>query len=301
MISLGIDIGGTSIKSALLRDNQIVSTHQSAPYTKPTTELLIQAIRETIPPNIAPDTLALYCPGLLDRPTRTITLAVNVPGLMGLSLDDLLSHALGPSIPRAEILSDASATAFDLYTTNSLTGRLLSLTLGTGVGAAVIDNGHLLQVTGETPGHFGQIDVSLDADPSIGPDGGAGSLEGYVGARALNARYGENAIEHMNASDPPICALVRAIRIAHAIYRPNHIGLAGGVGIRLGQLLPEIKSAVERNLTTVARAGWSLFTGESDFHAACGAARFAARPFGVAGGFDAAGHGPQAGRLNGGD
>jgi len=249
------------------------------------------------PPHIGPTPVAILARLVTTPAPRLSEIFPDVP----ISLDDLLSHALGPSIPRAEILSDASATAFDLYTTNSLTGRLLSLTLGTGVGAAVIDNGHLLQVTGETPGHFGQIDVSLDADPSIGPDGGAGSLEGYVGARALNARYGENAIEHMNASDPPICALVRAIRIAHAIYRPNHIGLAGGVGIRLGQLLPEIKSAVERNLTTVARAGWSLFTGESDFHAACGAARFAARPFGVAGGFDAAGHGPQAGRLNGGD
>jgi len=44
--------------------------------------------------------------------------------------------------------------------------------------------------------------------------------------------------------------------VAHAIYRPQHVCLTGGVGIRLRPLIPEIKAMVEKDLTRVARAGW---------------------------------------------
>ncbi len=277
MTFVGIDIGGGSVKAALLRDGKVVSTGQSSSYSRPDTQTIIGAIQEAIPafePGI--DAVGVCCPGLLDRASRTITLAVNVPGLVGISIDELLGRALGESIARAEILSDAAATAFDLYASRSLNGRLFNLTLGTGVGAAVIDDGRFVHVSGETPGHFGQIDVSLDANPPIGPDGGAGSLEAYVGAAAM-VRYGANPLERLGVDDPPVRALVRAIRIGHAIYRPAHIGLAGGVGTRLARLLPEIRIAVDANLTSVARAGWTLFAGETDFHAACGAARYAGR------------------------
>jgi predicted NBD/HSP70 family sugar kinase len=276
MTSLGIDIGGGSVKAALLRDASLISTGQSNSYSRPDTHTIVRAIQEAIRGfALGFDAVGVCCPGLLDRASRTITLAVNVPGLVGISLDELLKRALGDSTPPPEILSDAAATAFDLYVSRSLTGRLFCLSLGTGVGAAVIDEGRFVLISGETPGHFGQIDVSLDANPPIGPDGGAGSLEAYLGAAAL-ARYGANPVAKLRADDPPIRALVRALRIGHAMCRPAYIALAGGVGIRLGRLLPEIKSAVDANLTTVARAGWTLFAGENDFHAACGAARYAA-------------------------
>jgi hypothetical protein len=143
----------------------------------------------------------------------------------------------------------------------------------------VDEGGRFLHVSGESPGHIGQVDVTLDdgTPPPIGPDGGAGSLEAYIGAAALGEIYGENWVNEIDASDPPVRALVRAIRIAHAVYRPNHVCLTGGVGIRLKALLPEIKAKVEENLTQVARAGWTLMVGESDYHAAAGAARWAQR------------------------
>jgi predicted NBD/HSP70 family sugar kinase len=283
MDALGIDIGGTSVKAAMLRDGDVLWTGKSGPYAQASAGKIVAAMREAIAHcGEKTDRVGLCCPGLLDREKRAITLCVNVPGLMGASLDELVAEGLGRSVPAAEILSDANAAAYDLYATRNLCGRLLSLTLGTGVGASVIDEGRFLQVSGETPGHFGQMDVSLDETPPIGADGGAGSLEAYLGSAALAARYGENAVERLNVGDPAIRALVRAIRIAHAIYRPRHVGLAGGVGIRLGRLLPLIKTEIDRNLTAVARADWDLFAGESDFHAACGVGRYALTHQGVA-------------------
>jgi hypothetical protein len=49
--------------------------------------------------------------------------------------------------------------------------------------------------------------------------------------------------------------------------------LLGGVGIRLGALIPQIKQAVDTNLTSIARKDWTLSAGDDDFHAARGAAR----------------------------
>jgi predicted NBD/HSP70 family sugar kinase len=279
MISLGIDIGGTSVKAALLDGDRVLWTTKSAPFSRPTTDQLVVAIREVAanqPAHI--DAVGLCCPGLLDRPTRTITLSVNVPGLVGVPLDDIISRALGP-VPKAAILSDANAVGYDIYVAHRLTGRLLCLALGTGVGASVVDPGGFLHVSGESPGHIGQVDVSLDDAPPIGPDGGAGSLEGYIGAGALTARYGDaHALDRLTIEEPPVRALVRAIRIAHGIYRPQHVCLTGGVGVRLKPLVEEIRAAVSNNLTRVAREGWTLFCGEGDYHAATGVARWAARP-----------------------
>jgi hypothetical protein len=146
----------------------------------------------------------------------------------------------------------------------------------------VLDDGLPLHVSGTSPGHLGQIDVSIDlpGEPTpIGPDGGRGGLEAYIGLPALRARYGEGFADRLQAltpDDPPLLALARAIRIAHAIYRPQHIALLGGVGLRLAPVLPDLKARVDDALTSVARSGWTLSSGDSDLHAARGAARLAA-------------------------
>jgi predicted NBD/HSP70 family sugar kinase len=277
MISYGVDIGGTSVKVACLRDGGVQWTGKSEPFSRPGTQQIVDAIRQAAAGReIEAGAIGLCCPGLLDRGRRVITLSVNVPGLVDVPLDDLIAQALGGNRPQVAILSDANAVGYDIYMSHKLSDRLLCLSLGTGVGASVVDEGGgFLHVSGESPGHFGQLDVSLDDHPPIGPDGGAGSLEGYIGAPSLAARYGEAWVDRMTIDEAPLRALVRALRIAHAVYRPQHICLTGGVGVRLKPLLNEIKGAAEKDLTRVARPGWTLTTGDDDYHAACGVARWA--------------------------
>ena len=47
------------------------------------------------------------------------------------------------------------------------------------------------------------------------------------------------------------------------------------MGTRLKHLIDDIKRAVEKDLTSIAREGWTLSAGDHDFHAALGAARIA--------------------------
>jgi predicted NBD/HSP70 family sugar kinase len=266
------------VKLALLKDGAVQWTGQSAFYTRPTTEQLVDALKDAAKNRLTFANIAGLCvPGLYDKAKRTITLSVNVPGLMNVRLDEIVERAFAKRVAKIEIINDAVAGAFDLYESREMTGRLVSLAIGTGVGMAVLDEGEPLFIEGASPGHIGQVDVSVEGEPVIGPDGGAGSLEGYLGVPALVKRYGsmDDFFKRVTADDAPIRALVRAIRIIHAIYRPHHVALVGGVGTRLKHLIESIRQSVEVNLTSVARKDWTLTAGENDFHAAAGAARLA--------------------------
>jgi hypothetical protein len=73
-------------------------------------------------------------------------------------------------------------------------------------------------------------------------------------------------------------ALARAVRIGHAIYRPHHVCLAGGIGVALTPALPGLRARIDQHLTNIARHGWTLSCGDHAFHAALGAARLSAGP-----------------------
>ncbi|HEV8379130.1 MAG TPA: ROK family protein [Tepidisphaeraceae bacterium] len=278
MFTLGIDIGGSSVKTAAFQDDHFLSTAQSPPHNRPNTTQLIESIRKSLPPSIKPDRLGLCLPGLYDATQRKITQSVNVPGLVGPTLDDLISKALGTQPPPLQIFTDALAAAHDILHMKKLDGRVLVISLGTGIGAAILDNGKPLHVDGPSPGHIGQVDVTIEGHTAIGPDGGAGSLEGYMGAAALIKKYGDvaTALKTFRGFEPPLRALARAIRIAHAIYRPQHVVLAGGIGIRMAHLAEPLHALVSTHLSSIARPNWTLTCGDSDFHAARGAARLAA-------------------------
>ena len=282
MRSLGIDVGGTSVKMALLEDGQVRWTGQSGFYARPGAGEIVVALREAADGRVtgSVDRCGICVPGLLDAGRTKVTLSVNVPGLMELPIAAFVGRAFGEigAVPRVQ--NDAISCAADVVVAMNLSGRTLVLAMGTGVGAAVMDDGVPLIVDGESPGHLGQVDVSVGDAAPLGPDNGRGSLEGYVGVPALRRDYGPDVnatLAALTETDPPLRALARIIRIGHALYRPHHVVLGGGIGIRLAPKLEILKRLVDDQLTSVARPERTLQCAANDFHAACGAARLAAR------------------------
>ncbi|MFN7019925.1 MAG: ROK family protein [Phycisphaerales bacterium] len=298
MLVLGIDIGGSSIKAALLRSDapphhRPVWTATSERYAAPDLDALRAALTDLL---IAVSTIAkdvpvragLCAPGLFDPATRTITRAVNMPSLVGVNLDALLAAALPSGVEihgEPLICTDALAAATDFYlyhppAQGADPDRLLAISLGTGVGAAVLDDGVPLIVSGNSPGHFGQLDVSV-LDPHIpvpiGPDGGKGGLEAYIGLPALAARRGDvkRWLAGLTGDEVELRALARAVRIGHAIYRPTRVALLGGLGLALRPALDTLRGLVDHHLTSVARPDWELLCADHPYHAAAGAARLA--------------------------
>ncbi len=277
--TLGLDIGGSSVKAALYHGSSLARVAQSPAYTKPTLDQLIDAIAHVAAVlGTSHDSIGLCLPGVYDPHARAIAASANIPALVGLRLDHFLARARITTSRTPVITTDAHAATHHIATLESLAGRVLGVSLGTGVGACVLDDGIPLHVTGTSAGHMGQWDVSLDADAPIAPDGGQGGLEAYIGLRAICARHAcmpKDAPRMFTPNSQELAALARAVRIAHALYRPNHVRLLGGLGIRLNDALPHLLQRVEHRLTSLARPNWTLQTGHDDFHAAKGASLLA--------------------------
>lgn len=274
--ALGIDIGGTRVKVARLFGGHW-SLGESEQYEKPSREQLLGAIKLALQGagHVDGDVsrVGLCVPGIPSADGKCIEIAVNVPGLVGWLFQDMIREATGAASAELIRAGDAEAATLDWWRMHEKPkGRLLGVAIGTGVGMAVLDDGEVLRVTDGGSGHLGQIDVGVDSS-RLGPDGGRGGLEAFVGASAI-AQAGGVGAAFMPGGES-LEALVRAIRICHAMYRPDSVVLLGGVGRRL-RSNAALEPAVRDGLTSIARPGWSLAFGVDDHHAARGVAAIAA-------------------------
>ncbi|MBS0191643.1 MAG: ROK family protein [Phycisphaerales bacterium] len=275
MSTLGIDIGGTSIKAALAGPQGIV-TQRSAEYALPTLEVLVAALKQAVPASRDPvEAIGLCVPGRLNAEGTKVEHSINVPALQALPLREILAAGLGASVgTKLRIESDAFASAYGHWErTGRRPGRLFAVALGTGVGACVLETGEPLRFTGGGAGHFGQIDVSLDSHAPAGRDGVRGSLEAYLGAQSLRQQLGDGfaaRLGDLDSESVPLRALAKALHTAHALFRPDRIALLGFIGERLAPAAEQVRRAIERDLPSVARKSWTLEFAQSPFLAAIG-------------------------------
>lgn len=286
MRSLGIDIGGTSIKVAL-RDGALMNTSRSEQYRYPDRSSLIDALRSAlslIDSSIDSSVpLGICLPGRLNESETAVERSLNLPCLEGWLFDDLLRSVLGFIPTSFRVVSDVHATTHDIVRAQGLEGRVAVLAIGTGVGLGVYEHGQMCSIGSRGTGHIGQIDVGRIGEADVvGPDGALNTLESYIGLPAWRSRLGDTSEEELlrcmkslPPEDPSLRALVHAMRVMHAIYVPDTIVLAGGVGLALQPSGEAIRDRVNEGLTTLANPSWSLVFADSLYHAASGAAMLA--------------------------
>ncbi len=284
--SLGIDIGGSSVKLALIHDGGEPLTSRSQTYEKPTLDLLAERIRSTFDSVLEQSSLSrgsvktvgVCVAGPMDN-RGVIEMAANLPVLAGVCMPDWIRSVLQMEVPVTPS-TDANAAAACEHRFHPKQGRTLYLSLGTGVGGAVLDDGKPVIITRGTSGHFGHMDVSGGEPDAPATDGaGRGALEAYVGFRTLQAAgvplESDDRFEHP-AMQRAIAALARGLRILLAIYRPDHIVLMGGGVDLYAPAIDQIRLLVNEGLTRAAPEHWSLSVAHTDnFAAAIGAASLA--------------------------
>lgn len=278
MNTVGIDIGGTAVKAMRLRPGGTEVVSISAEYARPDHATLRAAVRSALEDlgGVPPDAVGLCVPGRRAADGESIELSVNVPGLIGYAFRDLIGDMFGRRIPFT-VLSDAEAATRDIACRHPHAGRVLGIAIGTGIGAALLEDAKVVRLGRGSGGHLGQVDLgAIGPGPvPLGPDGGRGSAEGYLGAGALRARFGEDlsaTLSELGEDDPVLQATARLIRVALAMYTPDVVAMVGGVSLALRPLAPVIDRLVRKELTSVAPRGWSLVFGDSRHHAARGAA-----------------------------
>jgi len=282
--TLGIDIGGTSVKVCLL-DGDACHTARSSVYANPSREELIDAIREAIgqlPQAIdAAMPVGLCLPGKRSGDGCSIERAVNLPCLDGWVFDELMTQSLGHLEIKWRVLSDVQAAGEDFICAHKCCDRTAIIAIGTGVGLAVFDDREAVGIGKRGVGHLGMMDMGrLGERDVVGPDGAKNTLESYIGARAIEARFPgveptkmPEAIGTLAMDKLAMTAIVRMIRVVHAIYVPDQIVLMGGIGIALKPLQIQLQTVVNDGLTSLANPSWRLMFGDSPYHAARGAAR----------------------------
>jgi len=192
--AVGVDFGGTSVKIALVDERGNIKTEKRiiTEHVKNRDEWLTSICSAVT--DLKGDTeicgVGVGVPGFVDYDRGYIYDLANVPGWTGVPLADLLEKRLNVPV---RIDNDVNAMALGECTFGA--GRTFQhavfVTLGTGVGGALLINNQLYRGAHSMAGEIGHI--SIDMNGRVSPQG-KGGLEQYVG----NRRIVERAIEELD-------------------------------------------------------------------------------------------------------
>src|SRR5512133_857158 len=191
---VGVDLGGTKIEVGLVSpENQIVSRRRMptrpADGARSVVERIAQSVEELagrLPADEKIAALGICSPGPVDHETGTLIDPPNLNGLHNAPLRQMLSERLKMPV---RLEHDAKATALGEFYFGAGQGEqsMVYVIVGTGVGAAVIENGELVRGKYNSAGEVGHI--SLDRNGELCSCGSHGCVETFVAGPWLAKRY----------------------------------------------------------------------------------------------------------------
>ncbi|WP_414549960.1 ROK family protein [Anabaena sp. CCY 0017] len=271
---IGIDVGGTAIKLGRFNPDGTCLQSLTVATPQPSTPeavlaVMVDAIAQVDPYNQAVS-IGVGTPGPADKTGRIAQIAINLPGWQNVPLADWLEEKTGkPTV----IANDANCAGIAESWLGA--GRhfrnLILLTLGTGVGGAIILDGKLFVGHQGAAGELGLI--TLNPDGPKCNSGNPGSLEQYACIGAIHRRTGKEPAElGALAAAGDIEALTfwqeygknLGIGLASLIYvlTPEAIILGGGVSASFEFFSPAVNAEIERRVMPTSRAGLKILPAE---------------------------------------
>ena len=248
--AIGIDLGGTRVKAVLVDDignvlkEVIVPTVDQQGKWKDSAKSAFNQLNVNLDKNEF--YVGLSAPGIPDKYNKCIQL---MPGRLQGIEDFDWTEFLGREV---FVVNDAVAalSAEARFGAAKNCKDAVIITIGTGVGGAILINGKIHQGAFQKAGHIGHMSINLDGEPDI--CGMPGSLEEAIGNYSINKRsngkFHDTAelIEAMKNDDlfahdiwlKSIKALAVAIASIGNILSPEKIILAGGI-TKAGSILTD--------------------------------------------------------------
>jgi glucokinase len=271
---IGIDLGGTAIKLGRFREDGTCLESLSVATPQPATPTaVVEAINQAIS-KISMDkqilAIGVGTPGPADAAGRIARVAINLSGWQDVPLADLLEAKTGyPTV----LANDANCALLGESWLGA--GRqfrnLILLTLGTGVGGAVILDGQLFTGHQGTGAELGLI--TLNPDGPMCNSGNQGSLEQYLSIGAIIRRTGKEPAElGLMAKQGDKFALEfweaygrdLGIGLTSLIYvlTPEAVVIGGGISASAEYFLPAAIAEIERRVIPSSRDNLKILVAE---------------------------------------
>jgi glucokinase len=261
---LGLDLGGTNIKVAVVEERDaglplVVAreTRRTEAHRGPDGVVgrLAEVGQDALDRHGPVAAVGVGLPGVYDQDGRAVLLP-NLPGdWNGVPVQAPLAEALG--MPLA-LVNDARAFSLAEAVLGAARGlgTVVCMVLGTGVGGGIVVDGRLLG--GPGAGEIGHQTVLLDG-PRCGC-GNRGCVEALTRADVFARRGGRATPEEVyaaaRAGDPVACAAVEhvvgwlsvALANAYALLAPDAFVVGGGVAAAGDLLLGPLEEATRRRV-----------------------------------------------------
>jgi glucokinase len=271
---IGVDLGGTAIKLGCFSREGVCLRSLSVPTPQPSTPLAVIAAIAAAIQQLDPDQQALaICvgsPGPADTAGRVARIAINLVGWQDVPLAQALEDLTHRPVLVANDANCAGVGEAWLGAGRSLKHFIL-LTLGTGVGGAIIINGELFVGRSGAAGELGLITLDPKGHPCN--SGNRGSLEQHLSIQAIRRRTGlepDLLATKAKAGDPEAIAFWHtygqelAAGLASLIYvlTPEAVVIGGGISAGADLFFPAMQAEVEQRVLPTSREGLQILRAE---------------------------------------
>jgi glucokinase len=202
-VAVGVDIGATAIKGALvdLGGNLVESFHQPSPRTPAALRNFVHLILQQTKPQMRG--IGIGCKGIIDTATSRVN---SLPGDLHFLEGRLLADVVDPKGLPLYADNDARTALVAEVLWGAARGKrnAVLLTLGTGVGGAALVNGAILRGASGAAGHLGHM--TLDVHGGLCICGNRGCVETRFSSRAIESDY----LAHLHRAAPTKLSLGKA-------------------------------------------------------------------------------------------
>lgn len=191
---IGIDVGGTNVKIALVNDKGSIIYSNSIPtraemgyeYTiNNMKEAIRDLLKETKTAAKDIEGMGFGFPGQIDCKKGIVRLAPNIPGWVEVPIAEIMEKEF--KIP-TRVDNDVRCAALGELNFGAGVGceNLICITVGTGIGSGLIINGKLVRGASNAAGEIGHIKLDMNGGPLCGC-GDRGCLEAFASGPSIVA------------------------------------------------------------------------------------------------------------------
>lgn len=267
---IGVDLGGSAIKLGRFSEAGELLAELVVPTPQPAlpgavTTAIVEAVQHLDPERLA-DRVGVGHPGPSDRACRVARIAINLPGWQDVPLADWLEPLLER---RVTLANDANCALIGEHWRGAARAArdVVLLTLGTGVGGAVLLDGQLFTGHRGAAAEPGLIGIDPEGPPCN--SGNRGSLESFCSRRGFDRLSPVEPAElcrRADAGDAEALAVwqtygrLLGLGVSSLLYvfTPERVLIGGGLSGASAHFLPAVWAEVEQRVQPASREGLTI-------------------------------------------